>query len=207
MFTVLSNLVINILSGIGNFFSELFTVLGNLFNNLLSGTGNFFSDLFTRLGDWFTNIGNFLTSIVSYINPFSENFFVYKLIDLLFDLLTLLFVPSSDYFSNKFDNLKANFANRLSYQSYLDIFENTKNIVANEQISIDLNNYSVGSLNLSKSKFIDFSVFDKYKSTYYGWVRGFTFIFLVLYIINHWYKLIRGVDLINMSNFKGGQDK
>lgn len=118
----------------------------------------------------------------------------------------MLFVPSDNYFSNKFDSLKQSFSERISYQSYIDIFENTKNAVAEEQISIDIENYSVGSLSLSKSKFIDFSVFDKYKSIYYGWVRGFTFVFLILYVINHWYKLIRGVDLINFSN-KGSVEK
>lgn len=148
---------------------------------------------------------SFLGDILSYLNPFSENFFAYKLIELLGNLLEWLFVPSDNYFNSKFDNLKTSFGNRISYQSYIDIFENTKNIVADEQISVDINNYSVGNLNISKAKFIDFSIFDKYKSTYYSWVRGFTFVFLVLYIINHWYKLIRGVDLMN--SIKKGGDK
>lgn len=177
-----------------------------MFSELGTNLGNFFSQLFSDLGNYFITLWNWLESIVSYINPFSENFFAYKLIELLSNLLQLLFVPSDNYFSNKFDSLKQSFSERISYQSYIDIFENTKNAVAEEQISIDIENYSVGSLSLSKSKFIDFSVFDKYKSIYYGWVRGFTFVFLILYVINHWYKLIRGVDLINFSN-KGSVEK
>lgn len=144
--------------------------------------------------------------MVSYINPASENFFVYKLIDLLSELLNFLFVPEENYFSDKFNNLRDSFSSRISYESYISIFSNIQSASGNKQISIDINGYSLGNLNINKSKFIDFSIFDKYKDTYYSWVRGFTFIFLILYIINHWYKLIRGVDLINFSN-KGSDDK
>lgn len=42
--------------------------------------------------------------ILSYINPFSENFFGKKLIDLLIEGLKSLFVPSDDFFSNWFDD-------------------------------------------------------------------------------------------------------
>lgn len=178
-----------------NPFDEDF-ILKKLYDYLNPGSNNFI----------LKGLSNTISDILSYINPFSENFFVYKLIELLGDLLELLFVPEENYFADKFDNLKEAFANRISYQSYIDIFENTKNVVADEQISIDMESYSVGTLKISKNKFIDFSVFDKYKQTYYGWVRGFTFVFLVLYVINHWYKLIRGVDLINFSN-KGGGEK
>lgn len=45
-------------------------------------------------GDLFSNVGELL----SYINPFSENFFVYKLIDLLGDLLRTLFIPNQNSF-------------------------------------------------------------------------------------------------------------
>lgn len=141
---------------------------------------------------------NILATILDYLNPFSENFFVYKLIELLGDLLKWLFIPSNDYFSNKFDNLLDNFSNRISYQSYLDIFNQTKNIVADEQISIDLDNYKFSNnLSISMSKWIDFDIFDKYKNYYYGFIRGVTFLGLVFFIINHWYKLIRGKNLAN----------
>ena len=44
--------------------------------------------------------------LLSYINPFSENFFVYKLIDLLEDLLKNLFIPSTEFLTDWFDELK-----------------------------------------------------------------------------------------------------
>lgn len=49
----------------------------------------------TNKGIWDT-----LKDVLSYINPFSENFFVYKLIELLIDGLKALFIPSEDFFNN-----------------------------------------------------------------------------------------------------------
>lgn len=39
---------------------------------------------------------NFLSTIIDYLNPFSDNFFGKKIIELLGDLLKSLFVPSED---------------------------------------------------------------------------------------------------------------
>ena len=44
------------------------------------------------------NIFEKIGDILSYINPFSENFFVYKLIELLVDAIKSLFIPSDDFF-------------------------------------------------------------------------------------------------------------
>lgn len=41
-----------------------------------------------------------IKEVLSYLNPFSENFFVYKLIELLVDAIKGLFVPSDDFFTN-----------------------------------------------------------------------------------------------------------
>lgn len=56
-----------------------------------------------------------LKEVLSYINPFSENFFVYKLIDLLIDGLKSLFIPSSDFFSTYFEDLRDWFSDRLGF--------------------------------------------------------------------------------------------
>ena len=161
-------------------------------------------DYLNPLGDNFIlkKLWVFLNDIISFLNPLSDNFFGKKIIELIGDLLKTLFIPKEDYFSNKFTTLKESFSERLSYQSYIDIFEQSKLIKGDEQLSIDLDNYVVGSNTLSINKFIDFSIFDKYKSTYYGFVRGFTYIFLVLYVINNFYKLIRGTSLMSAITHK-----
>lgn len=53
--------------------------------------------------------------ILSYINPFSDNFFGKKLVDLILDGLKSLFVPADDFFSNYFSELKDWFSDRLGF--------------------------------------------------------------------------------------------
>ena len=58
-----------------------------------------------------------LKEVLSYINPFSENFFVYKLIDLLVNALKSLFIPRDDFFNTYFEELKTWFSDRLGFLS------------------------------------------------------------------------------------------
>lgn len=74
-----------------------------------------------------------IKEVVSYINPFSENFFVYKLIDLLIEALKSLFIPGDEFFSNYFNELKEWFSNRFGFLAYpldlvLDILNRILNI-------------------------------------------------------------------------------
>lgn len=82
----------------------------------------------TNKGIWET-----IKDIVSYINPFSENFFVYKLISLLVDALKSLFIPSDEFLSTFFSDLKDWFSDRLGFLFYpfeliLDILNKMLNI-------------------------------------------------------------------------------
>lgn len=58
-------------------------------------------NIFERIGD-----------ILSYINPLSENFFAYKLIDLLIDALKSLFVPEEGFFNNWISDINDYFSSR-----------------------------------------------------------------------------------------------
>ena len=199
----ISNAINNIINSIGNLPNTIITGISGIFGGSITNIANIlnylnpFSDVFIL-----NNLGNLVSNILSYINPSSDNFLGKKLVELIGDLLKSLFIPKEDYFSNKFTTLKQSFSERLSYQSYIDIFEQSKLIMADEQLSIDLDNYIVGSNTLTINKFIDFSIFDKYKSTYYSFVRGFTYIFLILYVINNFYKLIRGTSIMNAISHK-----
>lgn len=53
------------------------------------------------------NILEKIVEVLSYINPFSDNFFGKKLVDLILDGLKSLFVPSDDFFTNWFDDLNS----------------------------------------------------------------------------------------------------
>lgn len=88
----------------------------------------------TSKGIWGT-----LKEVLSYIDPFSENFFVYKLIDLLVNALKSLFIPQDDFFNTYFEELKTWFSDRLGFLSYpleliLDILDRILNINFEEPV-------------------------------------------------------------------------
>lgn len=73
-----------------------------------------------------------IKEVVSYINPLSENFFVYKLIDLLIEALKNLFIPGDEFFSNYFNELKEWFSNRFGFLAYpLDLILDILNRILN----------------------------------------------------------------------------
>ncbi len=161
---------------------------------------------------------NFLGSILDYINPFSEKFFLKVLIEWignffigLRDLFISLFVPEDNYFTNKIDDIKYKISQKLPYQDYMNMFETVKQVESGEDISISLDNYKVGNMNLNMPKFINFSFITKYKNTWYAWVRGFIFVFLIIYNINQIIKLLRGYNVADgvnqLNNSSGGVNK
>lgn len=118
-----------------------------------------------------------------------------------------LFVPSDGYFDNKIENIKSNISKKIPYQDYVDMFETVKQVQSGEDISIDLNGYKVGNMNFNTKKFIDFSWITKYKNTWYSWVRGVLFIFLIIYNINQVMKLFRGYNVAEGLSKTGGDSK
>lgn len=69
------------------------------------------------------NIFEKIGEMLSYINPFSENFFVYKLIELLIEMLKGLFIPSDEFFSSYFSDLNDWFSDRFGFLYYpLELF-------------------------------------------------------------------------------------
>lgn len=85
------------------------------------------------------NIFEKIGEILSYLNPFSENFFAYKLISLLLDGLKSLFIPSNDFFSTFFTDLKEWFSDRLGFLFYpfeliIDILNKIMNINFSEPV-------------------------------------------------------------------------
>lgn len=109
----------------------------------------------TNKGIWET-----IKDILSYINPFSENFFVYKLISLLVDAIKSLFIPSDDFFSTYFTNLQNWFSDRLGFLFYpfeliIDILNDILNIDFSEpQFNIpDINEPFTGKKLISATTF------------------------------------------------------
>ena len=138
-----------------------------------------------------------MTSILDYLNPFSDNFIGKKIIELLGNLLRTLFIPSNDYFQNKFEEVKYKLSLKLSFDSYIDLLENIYNLATDQMITIDIEGYEVGGETYSANDFIDFSIINDLKPTYFGFIRGFVYIFLVFFALNSIYRLIRGGNVTN----------
>ena len=64
------------------------------------------------------NIFEKIGDILSYINPFSENFFGKKLVDLIINGIKSLFIPGDDFFSNFFNDLNDWFSDRFGFLYY-----------------------------------------------------------------------------------------
>lgn len=71
----------------------------------------------TSKGIWET-----IKEILSYINPFSENFFAYKLVELIYDaissLLQFLFIPEDDFLANWFKSVNDEFSEQFGIIYY-----------------------------------------------------------------------------------------
>lgn len=174
---------------------KLWDFLGSILDYL-----NPFSENFILLKLW-----DFLINIISYINPFSENFLGKKIVELLGDLLKFLFVPSDGYFDNQVNTIKSELYRILPYEDYINLFGTIKDLSTGTEISVGLNNYNLGNgLVYSNPNFIDFSWVTKYKDTWYGWVRGILFIFIIIYHLNQLLKLLRGVTFTDGSTVQGG---
>lgn len=126
------------------------------------------------------------------------------IIDLLGNLLQWLFVPEESYFENEVNKIKEKISEKIPYQDYINLFETVKTVSAGEDLSIDLPEYKVSdNLIIKQHKFIDFAKVTKYKNTWYGWVRGFTFIFMIIYNINQIMKFLRGFNVADGANALG----
>lgn len=93
------------------------------------------------------NIFEKIGEMLSYINPFSENFFVYKLLELLGEMLKSLFVPSEDFMSKWFTDISDYFADAFGILYYpvdlvIQVLGRFSNISVQEPI------ISFGSLSL-----------------------------------------------------------
>lgn len=145
-----------------------------------------------------------------------------KIVNLFEVLFKKLFVPDDNYFTGKVDTLKSDLNEKIPYQEYQnelnkvdEIAQNAGNSSNGISTSIDLNNYKFSDkLTINMKRFIDFSIFSKYRDTWFVWVRVIVYILLVLYWINEISKFFRGFSIssystsnVNQNTQTGGNDK
>lgn len=113
-------------------------------------------------------------------------------------------MPSDDFFSSNIEEIKQQISQKIPYDDYVSLFETIKTVESGESFSIDLPEYQVSSdLKIKQDKFIDFGNITKYRDKWYGWVRGFTFIFMIIYNINQINKFLRGVNIADGATLMG----
>lgn len=158
-------------------------------------------DWFSDVGDWFselgTNLGNWLGNIWEGIKSIPSN-----TVELLKIALQWLFVPEQTFFTDKVEEFKTALNEKIPYQQYIQSLKDIESVTDvtgdTDDITtrVDLKNYSVSDkLTISMNKFIDFSIFSKYKGTWYSWIRVVTYIGLVIYNINQTIKFLRGFGI------------
>lgn len=107
--------------------------------------------------------------------------------------------------------MKLKISEKIPYYDYVDMFETIKRVEGEGNLSVDLNNYKVGNLTINMPKFINFANVTKYRNIWYSWVRGFVFVFLIIYNINQVIKLFRGYNVADgvsqVADSKGGSAK
>lgn len=217
-FSNISDKIGNIANAIGETIGSIFSPLWDFITSILDWL-NPFSDNFILLKLWdflgslvsylnpfsenfiLLKLWDFLTTVISYINPFDDNFLGKKIVELIGDLLQFLFIPSDDYFSNLKETFLSEIESKIPYDDYITMFSTVLDISTDGQLEdVSISDYKVADdLTLNVPSFIDFSFITKYRSTWYGWVRGIVFILLIIYHINQINKLLRGINVADGS--------
>lgn len=134
-----------------------------------------------------------LQSIFNFFNPFSEEFFVYKLIELLLDMLKSLFIPSENFFTNWIDDLNSYFGDVFGILYYpfellIDFLNNISTINSSEPVmnipsfDIDFMGYQATFLNGFSYNFNDLLVNDTFKNIHT--------IYLVIVDVILWFSVV-----------------
>ncbi len=110
-----------VIGAINSGFRNFTNFLENILNNLSDEQISYYQEQIALANQHLQNsvsIFDKIGQIVDFINPFSDNFFVYKLIQLLSELLQGLFVPDSDFIVGYVNELNDFFSDRLGILYY-----------------------------------------------------------------------------------------
>lgn len=98
--------------------------------------------------------------------------------------------------------MKQQFAEKIPYQAYLELFENIQDISEGELagLNVNFNGYKIGNTEIkTENNWIKFDMILKYKQTWFQWCRGFTYIFFIIYNLNQLIKFLRGFSVADGS--------
>lgn len=188
---------------VGNWILSLGETIGDFFSSL----GESIGDLGTSIGGWFSDLGSNLGNWLSYINPFSENFFGYKLIDLLSQALTSLFVPQGATVLGLQDTVSSKFAFidsiKLAIDDINDMLNNVENGTSEFTVDIDSDVYDGEVVLFDLAWYAPFKAYGDLVFT------GFAYILFVWRVYKSIPNIINGVGSAGgsiVSKVRGGGD-
>lgn len=152
-----------------------------------------------KLWNFLTDIFNSIVNILSYINPFSDNFFGYKLIELLKEALEFLFVPSEERITAITNTVSDKFSFVDTIKTSIQAFQNIINNIGNApklEITIGATKYS----NEQTVKVLDFSWYAPFKTFGDLIITGFVYAFFLWRIFINLPNIIQGLGGVVDSN-------
>ena len=198
--TNLYNTIKSFNDSIGQWFIDLTSNIGEWFSDI----GTWFGELGSNIGGWFGELGSNLGNWLSYLNPFNENFFGNRLIELLSEALSFLFTPSQDNVTGLQTTINEKFgfvdSIKIAIEDIKDMLENIENGTSEFKLDIDSDVYS-GEVVL-----FDLSWYSPFKS--YGDLvfTGFAYVFFVIRLWRAIPGVLNGASSIVDITGRGGFD-
>ena len=194
------NFLVNLNDNIANWIVDCVESIGEFFGNV----GTWIGELGTDIGGWFGSLGDNLGQWLSYLNPFDENFFGNKLIELLSQALSYLFTPSQDILTNLQTTVSGKFGFIDSIQTakeeIQDMLENIENGTAKLTVDIDSEFYD-GEVTV-----VDFAWYSKFK-TYGDMIfTGFAYVLFFWRLYKAVPSILSGFSSASSSITRGGGD-
>lgn len=154
---------------------------------VVDGVKDFLTGLWELLKGLLSGILELLQSILDFLLSLLENLLI-----ALKDLLLSLFVPSDTYFIDSFDKIKGNFSSKLSYNSYIDLFNQNYDGGPIKDITINIFGQEV--------TIVKFTIYEHFRDIINTLIYAFFFFLLSIYNYSQVYKLIRGSDYVSASS-------
>ena len=154
-------------------------------NSALEGFLSLLSAPFNLIGEALDSVGEGIETVWNEIKDLPS-----KIANAISDLFSYLFVPGENFFSDKFNQIKEDFTNKVGLDA--SALDDLKDISSGDMAD---SGYFEGVINGKRVKFVDFSFMSGFITKFHDVVRGFVYPLLVLYNMNQIYFLIRGVDL------------
>lgn len=199
------NTLLSFNNSVGNWFTNLGSSIGEFFGNLGSNISILFGDLGNNLGSWFSNLFTNLGNILSYINPFSENFLGYKLIEILQETLDYLFTPSEANITGLQTTVNEKFgfidSIKIAISDIQDMIENIENGTSEFNLDIESDYYEGEVTILDLAWYVPFKPYGDLIFT------GFAYVFFVWRLYKSIPNIINGVASTTGTITRGGGDE